>query len=191
MMTKAWLLGGVVLALTGSPTVAAQQPTTAAKANQTMAAGKAPDAAFMMKAATAGMAEVELGRLAADKAGSDDVKKFGQRMVDDHSKANDELKTLAQNKNVTLPTAIDPHAKAVHDKLSTMTGAAFDRTFMQTMVADHKKAVNDFRMASKSAKDADVKGWAAKTLPTLEAHLKMAQSATTAVGTTGDKTKKP
>jgi putative membrane protein len=118
------------------------------------------------------------------------VKKFAQHVADDHGKANDELKTLAQNKSITLPEGTDPHAKAMHDKLSKMSGAAFDRAFMQVMVTDHKKAVKDFRMASKSAKDPDVKGWAAKTLPTLEEHLKMAQSTTTPVGTSGQKSEK-
>jgi putative membrane protein len=190
MMLKSFMLGGVVLALAGAPALAGQQPTTAEKADRTMAGGKAPDQTFIMKAASGGMAEVELGRMAAEKATRDEVKKFGQRMVDDHSRANDELKTLAQNKNVTLPTSIDPHTKAMHDKLSAMSGAAFDRAYMQMMVTDHKKDVNEFRMAAKGAKDPDVKGWAAKTLPTLEEHLKQAQSATAAVGTSGEKTKK-
>ena len=191
MTRKIWIAGGIVLGLACAPAYAGQQPTTAERVDRMAAAGaKAPDETFMMKAAGAGTAEVELGRLGVDKASSDEVKKFAQRMVDDHSKANDELKTLASSKNVTLPQEPDPHAKAMHDKLAAMSGAGFDRAFMQAMVADHKKAVNDFRMASKSAKDPEVKGWAAKTLPTLEEHLKMAQSTTTAVGTSGEKPKK-
>jgi len=187
MQIKTLMVAGVVLGLAASPVFAGQQPTTAEKADRAMSGNKAPDETFITKAATGGMAEVELGRMGVEKASSDEVKKFAQRMVDDHSKANDELKTLAQSKNVTLPEPADPHAKAMQDKLSKMSGASFDRAFMQTMVVDHKKAVNDFRMASKSAKDPEIKAWAAKTLPTLEEHLKMAQSTTTAVGTTGSK----
>lgn len=191
MTMKALIVGGVMLGLAAAaPASAGQQPTTAEKAGKVMAGVKAPDQMFMTKAAGANAAEVELGRLAVEKASNDEVTKYAQRMVEDHGKANDELKTLAQNKNVTLPEGPDPHAKTMHDKLSKMSGAAFDRAFMQLMVTDHKKAVNDFRMASKSAEDPDVKGWAAKTLPTLEDHLKMAQSTTTAVGTSGEKTEK-
>jgi putative membrane protein len=139
-----------------------------------------------MDAARGSMAEVELGRLATQKASSPEVKQFGQRMVDDHTKANDELKTLAQSKSITIPTDLDAKHQATRDRLSKLSGAAFDRAYMQEMVADHRKNVNEFRKQSQSGKDAEVKAWAAKTLPTLEEHLKMAQSASRgAVGTSG------
>jgi putative membrane protein len=77
----------------------------------------------------------------------------------------------------------------MQDRLSKLSGAAFDRAYMQAMLVDHRKDVNEFRMESKSGKDADVKGWAGKTLPTLEEHLKLAQDANRAVGTSGTKTK--
>jgi putative membrane protein len=109
-------------------------------------------------------------------------------MADDHAKAGDELKTLAQSKHFTLPTGVDPHAKAIHDRLAKLSGTDFDRSYMQAMVLDHRKALNEFRMEAHSGKDADVKAWAAKTLPTIEEHLKMAQSIHPAVGTTGTKT---
>jgi putative membrane protein len=145
---------------------------------------------FVKEAAVGGMAEVEMGKLAADKASSDEVKKFGERMVEDHGKANDELKTLAQNKNITLPTSLDAKHKATLDRLSKLSGESFDRAYMQEMVKDHKKDVNEFRTESKSGKDPDVKAWAAKTLPTLEEHLKLAQDANKAVGTSGSMPKK-
>jgi putative membrane protein len=150
----------------------------------------APDQRFVMEAAKGGMAEVELGKVAADKATSPDVKKFGQRMADDHGKANDELKTLAQNKNITLPTTLDPQHKATVDRLSKLSGEAFDRAYMQEMLRDHRKDVSEFRTESKAGKDPDVKAWAAKTLPTLDEHLKMAQDTNRAVGTSGVKEKK-
>src|SRR4051812_34394375 len=128
-----------------------------------------------MNVAKDGMAEVELGRLAADKASNADVKKFGQRMVDDHTKANDELKMIASSKNITLPTAVDAKHKATADRLSKLSGAAFDAAFMQTMVQDHRKAVASFKRESQTGKDAEIKAFAGKTLPTLEDHLKMAQ----------------
>ena len=188
MKMNALMIGAVVLGLAASPAVTAQQPTTAEKANQTMAAGnKAPDETFVTRTAAAGMAEVELGKMAVEKAGSDEVKKFAQRMVDDHSKANDELKALAQRKNISLPDTTDPQLKAMQERLSKSTGAAFDRAYMQMMVSDHRKAASEFRLAARAARDPEVKSWAAKTLPTIEEHLKMAQTTHTGVGTTGVK----
>jgi putative membrane protein len=159
---------------------------TAAKTG-TQAMKTTADSHFVMEAAQGGMAEVELGELASQKASSSDVKQFAQRMVSDHGKANDELKTLAQSKNITLPTTPNAEAKATKDRLSKLDGAAFDRAYMQHMLTDHRKDVAAFRTESKSGKDADVKSWAAKTLPTLEEHLKLAQDANKAVGTSGKK----
>jgi len=190
-MLKTLLAGTVVLGLAASPALAGQQPTPTEKTNKTATAnaGAGSDRTFVMNAAKGGLAEVELGRLAADKGSSDDVKKFGQRMVTDHSKANDELKSLAQQKNITLPTAIDAKDKALHDRLAKLSGAAFDRAYMQHMLADHRKDVNEFKHESTMGKDPDVKAWASKTLPTLEDHLKLAQDTNKAVGTSGTATK--
>ena len=139
------------------------------------------DKSFIEEAAKGGMAEVQLGQLAAQKGGSEDVKKFGQKMADDHSKANDQLKQLASSKGVGLPTDIDRSAKREHDKLSKMSGADFDREYMKHMVSDHKKDVKDFQKEAKSAKDPDVKSFASSTLPTLEQHLQLAQQTDAAV----------
>jgi putative membrane protein len=134
------------------------------------------DQHFMMKAAQGGMAEVQLGKLATQNASSQAVKDFGQKMVDDHSKANDELKGLAARKNVTLPTSLDPQDQATMDRLSKLNGPAFDRAYMRDMVVDHKKDIADFRKEANSGADSDVKTWASNTLPTLQQHLQMAQS---------------
>jgi putative membrane protein len=133
------------------------------------------DTKFMKTAAMGGMEEVELGKLAAQKASSQDVKNFGQHMVDDHSKANDQLTQLATQKGVTLPTAMSTMQKHDMDKLSKLSGAAFDSAYVSMMVKDHKKDVADFQKESKSGKDSDLKSWASTTLPTLQDHLKMVQ----------------
>ena len=133
------------------------------------------DSTFMRTAAMDGMAEVEHGRLAAQNADSSDVKQFAQRMVDDHGKANDELKSLASQKNVTLPAELDAKHKAMQAKLSKMKGAAFDRAYMEHMTAAHKQAVALFQREAKTGKDTETKAFAEKTLPTLQEHLKMAQ----------------
>lgn len=131
------------------------------------------DTEFMNKAAQGGMAEVELGKLAASKGANADVKKFGQRMVDDHSKANTELKTVAASKSVTLPTEVNAEQKAMMDKLSKLSGAEFDKEYVKGMVEDHEKDVADFEKQSVGGTDADVKAFATKTLPTLKSHLEM------------------
>ncbi|CAN5305766.1 hypothetical protein BH20ACI1_BH20ACI1_24050 [soil metagenome] len=129
--------------------------------------------AFMNAAAAGGMAEVELGKLAAEKADSADVKAFAQKMIEDHSKAGDELKKLAEQKNVKLPPDVLPVHKQLMEKLSKLSGANFDKEYVKAMVEDHKKDVTAFENASKTAGDADVKAFAAKTLPTLKMHLEM------------------
>jgi putative membrane protein len=131
---------------------------------------------FLTAAAEGGMAEVELGKLAQQKANSDAVKEFGKRMEDDHSKVNDQLKSLASNKGVTLPTSISAKSQATKDRLSTLSGAAFDRAYMQDMVTDHTHDVAEFRRMASSATDPDIKAFATKNLPTLEEHLKLART---------------
>jgi putative membrane protein len=136
----------------------------------------AADKKFVMAAADGGMAEVELGQLAVEKGSSDDVKKFGQRMVDDHSKANDQLKQLAASKGVDLPQDVSAKDKATKARLSKLSGDQFDKAYMADMVQDHKKDVADFKKESQSGKDTDIKNFASQTLPTLQDHLKQAQS---------------
>src|SRR6266550_294565 len=106
----------VAVAMTAAPVFARAQKKS------TKASGSKPDQAFVMEAAKGGMAEVELGRLATEKGTSDEVKKFGQRMVDDHGKANDELKSLAQSKSITLPAAVEAKDKALENRLSKLSG---------------------------------------------------------------------
>lgn len=122
------------------------------------------------------MAEVALGQLAVEKVSSSDVKKFGQRMVDDHGKANDDLKQLASQKNVDLPQDLNAKDKATKASLEKLSGQQFDQAYMKDMLKDHKKDIADFRRESRSAQDPDVKKFASQTLPTLEEHLKQAES---------------
>ena len=149
----------------------AQNAQTATKEDQT----------FLTKAIEGNLAEIEMGKLAQQKAASDQVKQFGSRMVDDHSKANDELKQVASGKGMTLPTDLDAAHKAKMAKMQKLSGAAFDRAYMDEMLADHKKDVSEFQKEASSGKDSDIKGFASKTLPTLQDHLKMAQDTHAAV----------
>ena len=162
-----------------TPPSSSQSKATPSSSPAAMSSTKlsSSDRKFIEEAAQGGMAEVQLGKLAADKASSPDVKKFGQKMVDDHSKADDQLKELATSKGVTVPTSLDKSSQREMDKLSKLSGADFDREYMKTMVSDHKKDVSDFKSEASKAKDPDVKQFASSTLPTLEEHLTLAQSA--------------
>lgn len=146
------------------------------------AKGEHADNQFLMDAAKGGMAEVTLGRMAAQQGKSDEVKKFGQRMVDDHGKANAELKTLAASEGVTLPTTMDKHAEELQSRLAKLSGDEFDRAYMKEMVKDHKKDVAEFEKHAAQSSDPEVKQWAEKTLPTLKEHLAMAQTTAEKVG---------
>jgi len=143
----------------------------AANQSDTTTKGTSPDRAFVMEAAAGGMAEVELGRLATQKASQSDVKEFGQMMVDDHSKANDRLMKIAQEKGLAAPHALTPEHEALKDRLSKLSGAAFDREYMREMVKDHQQDVAAFRKHATGASDPEVKQFASSTLPTLEKHL--------------------
>lgn len=134
------------------------------------------DRDFLMDAAMGGLMEVELGQLAAQKGASDAVKQFGQRMVDDHGKANTELMTLATSKGLTLPTTLDDKHRAQVTKLSAMSGADFDRAYSKMMLKDHEKDVSEFEKQSMKGTDPDVKAFASKTLPTLQEHLTMVRA---------------
>jgi putative membrane protein len=135
----------------------------------------AADSAFMKKAARGGLAEVELGRLAAEKASNAEVKKFGQRMVDDHNKANDQLKQVASDRHVELPRAIGAKDKATKENLEKLSGDEFDRAYMSDMVKNHKQDVAEFERESKAAHDPALKGFVTDTLPTFREHLKEAE----------------
>jgi putative membrane protein len=139
-------------------------------AQQSGSAPSATDTKFMKDAAAANMAEVEVGRLASEKASSTEVRDFGRMLVDDHSKAMDELKSLASKKNVALPTEPTAEQKAEKARLSKLSGRAFDDAFAKAMVGDHEKAVKLFRDEHTSGTDPDAKSWAGNTLPTLEKH---------------------
>jgi len=135
----------------------------------------AADNMFVMTAAEGGMAEVQMGQLAAQHASDAMVKQFGQRMIDDHSKANDELKKVASEQGLTLPTTVNAKQQATLDRLAKLNGAAFDRAYMQDMVKDHKEDVGEFKKEAASGDNPQVKAFASKTLPTLEEHLRLAE----------------
>ena len=157
------LVAGLGL-LTVASGLGAQQTPTSLKLQRT-------DRNFITKAAAGGRAEVALGQLAQAKASSDAVKQFGQRMVEDHGAANQELMQLAENKGMQLDDK-SPKPDPLLTRLSKLQGPEFDREYVKAMVKDHKQDVAEFRRMHSGAVDPNLKAWVDKTLPTLEDHLK-------------------
>ncbi|HVX26805.1 MAG TPA: DUF4142 domain-containing protein [Parafilimonas sp.] len=130
------------------------------------------DADWAAKVANANMTEIELSKVAQDKATSDRLKNFANMMVTDHTKAGDQLKQLAATKNITLPANLDSKSQKELDDLNKKTaGKDFDKAYQNDMLSDHKDAVDAFQKGSKDLKDADLQNFATQTLPTIQMHL--------------------
>jgi putative membrane protein len=131
---------------------------------------------FMKEAASGGLMEVELGKFAAEKGSHQRVKEFGKRMQTDHSKANAQLRKIASSKGVDLPTQPSGEHKSTMDKLTKLSGAEFDREYMEAMVDDHEEDIEKFQIQADKGKDPELKKFASETLPILKKHLELAQS---------------
>ncbi|OYD93084.1 hypothetical protein CDG76_20515 [Nostoc sp. 'Peltigera membranacea cyanobiont' 210A] len=155
-----------------SPTVSPTASSTPSAQNNLSSL----DRQFMTEAAQGGLAEVELGKLASQRGASDAVKQYGQRMVQDHTLVNDQLKQLATQKGVTLPTSLNSKNKQVQQSLSKLSGAKFDRQYLNHMLQDHEKDVSLFQTEAEQGQDPDVKAFAAQTLPILQEHHQQVRS---------------
>jgi putative membrane protein len=180
-MTSPLLATAIGLALAaGSPPL--QEPGAANSRPQSASSAPAQslstaDRTFVTKAAEGGKAEVELAALAQQKASSDAVKSLAKRIADDHQQANRDLETIAGQKNISLPDSLNAEHAALKSKLEAASGAAFDQQYVAAMIKDHKKDIGEFQHAAAHAADADIKAFASKTLPTLQEHLRQAESA--------------
>ncbi len=154
------------------PTPASTGNTVASDSRPSNAASTQQDP-FWAEAVQGGMLEVELGQLASGKAQNAEVKRFAEMMVADHGKANQELKTTATAQGITLPAALSPEHQTQIVKLQGLSGAEFDKAYVDAMVAAHEKDVAAFRDRSQTATDPELKAFASKTLPTLEKHLEL------------------
>jgi putative membrane protein len=134
------------------------------------------DYRFLEKAARGGMEEVELGQLAQQKGTSQEVRNFGQRMVADHTKLNNELKQIASQKGATLPTQLSHHENSSIQHLQNATGADFDKTYSKDMVKDHQKDLKEFQSAAQKVTDPDLRTFAQKAVATLQEHLSLAEN---------------
>jgi putative membrane protein len=175
-------LAGAAAAQTGNPA------GTSAATPQTGPATAAPhqpnasDRTFVQAAAVGGRSEVEAGKVAEQKGQAETVKQFGRRMVQDHGKANDRLAALAKADNLTLPAALDDEHRAMQDELGKLSGADFDRAYIQAQIADHQKAVQLLEWEIGAGQDAQLKSFASEVLPTFFQHLEMAQAIATEMG---------
>ena len=133
-------------------------------------------ASFMVKAADAGMAEVQMGQMAQSKAVDAKVKNFADMMVRDHSAANDQVKMLAGQRNVTLPDSVSDQHKKMANDLSKKTGKAFDKAYMDDMVKGHESVADLFEKSADKVNDTDVKTFINNTLPKIKMHLDSARA---------------
>ncbi len=131
------------------------------------------DRTFVMQAGQLSMMEVELGRLAVKRGSSAGVKQYGQEMVEDHTRANQELMQLAMQKKVELPTEMSTQNTALIDRLSGLSGRSFDTAYKQAMIDSHNQAIALFQAQSQQGQDPELKAWATQKLPNLQAHLEM------------------
>jgi Predicted outer membrane protein len=130
----------------------------------------------MIAAAQGGMTEVKLGEAAAQKASQPNIKQFGTMMVSDHGKANIKLQAIAAKNGVTLPSKLDATHKEKVDQISKLSGQDFDKAYVSEMVKDHEKVAAEFEKASKTPQNAELKRFAANTLPVIKHHLKEAKA---------------
>ena len=177
------LVAALALALlTTAPARAGEPPKEGGGGGGT---GGGQDVKFVNMAARDGEAEVILGKIAAEKASSEDVKKFGQQMVDDHTKANEALKSIAKSKNIDLEKGQAGGTKKgerISQKLNKLEGDEFDKGYVAIMLKEHESAVKMFATQADSGEDAELKAFASKTLPTLKHHLEMVRELQGKVG---------
>jgi|SRR5581483_3887011 len=139
------------------------------------------DSSFVTKAAEGGMAEVQMAELAKTKAQNQAVKDLANRIYTDHTTANNKLKSLVTKDNMTMPTALDAKAQAEYNKLQNLSGAEFDKEYVNHQIKDHKEDIVLFQHEADHGTNTDVKSWASENLPTLREHLRMAESARTQI----------
>jgi putative membrane protein len=137
---------------------------------------KVDDKKFAQEAQTDGLAQVQLAKLAQQKAASDDVKQFAQKVADDRAKANAQLQEVASRENMTLPDHLNNKQQDTINKLSALSGPAFDKAYVKDTVKDQKKDVSQFRAESQLGTDANIKQFASQTLPVLQQHLDSAKN---------------
>jgi putative membrane protein len=151
-----------------------QNPNPSMSANSSKQASRS-DKKFAEKAYVGSMAEIELGQLAAQKGNAEDVKQFGEKMVTDHTTLNDQLKPIAEQLGVTLPTELPRKEQALKNKLQSQSGEQFDQTYIKAMVKDHNKDLHAFRREAQKGHDPQLKDFASNGATVVQEHLNLAE----------------
>jgi putative membrane protein len=165
-MIRQVLMAGLLAACVASPALAKQSDSER----------------FASTAAKDGMAEIALGKLALERSSNQQVKDLATMIIDDHTKANDTLKSIAQQENITLPTQPGEKMQKAQSKLSKLKGKEFDRAYAKDTVADHQEAIKIFTQYEKTAKDSQLKQFASQTVPVLQRHLEAAEQLQSSLG---------
>lgn len=179
---KSLLLAAATAALLGAA------PALAQNTNASHGGASSGDAKFAEHAARDGQAEVDLGRLAEQKTQNPEVKALARRLVDDHTKSNQQLMQIAQQEGMQLPAGPGKSESKQRAELQKLNGDAFDKAFVNQIVEDHQKDIKYFRKEQNSLKDAQLKSFAQQTLPVLQKHLQMAEQTAQAAGASGSST---
>lgn len=157
------------------PKDSAEEINEAAETNDSVSDARAGDSDYLVAAAEMDMMEIDLGKLALGKTSNAKVKELAHMMIDQHTKNAQKVKALAAIKEIVLPAALTDMGKEHHEKLDKKEGKEFDEEYAEMMVSGHEDAIDKTKDASESAKDVDVKKWAADMLPALNAHLEHAK----------------
>jgi putative membrane protein len=172
----------VCAALTASAADTSRSDSSTTTTSTTSTKPDRKDASFIKEAAEGGLAEVQMGKLAAANGSNEQIKQLGQRIQQDHAKANQELTEIAQKAGVTLPATVDHKDMRMENKLEGKTGAEFDKAFAEHALKDHEKDIQKFQKALQSVRDPELRAFIEKNLPVLREHLQMARTAASAVG---------
>lgn len=173
------IAGAALTAMAQQPPPASTEPSSSAPIKPSMAAEMLmsnDDRTFMSKAASSNQFEIQASQMAQQKATDPALKNFAQHMVDDHTKAGRELDSLAQKKNLVLPTAMLKPDQSMLDGLAKKSGTSFDNAYRKEMMSSHQKAVSLFDNEARKGQDSDIKSWASQTLPILQQHGGMANA---------------
>ena len=179
MALKHLMVGVAAIGLMATPalgqsqdTTGQQQPPAQAGEQQQLAQ---EDMEFATKAAEGGLKEVQLGEVAQQQAESPEVQQFGERMVQDHGQANEQLMQIAQEKGIELPQELPEDAQQLYEELQQKSGPDFDQAYMDEMVSDHEEDVEAFQEYTEAGQDPELTGFAEQTLPVLQEHLELAR----------------
>ena len=177
-MTRTMVAAAALTLALGAVPALAQTSTTTTTTDTAAQAGQLAEAdqTFVEKAAQDSIAEIDLGELAKERAESEEVKQFAQRMIDDHGKANEQLEEIAKSKGAVIPTEAGEEHSKLRAELGELEGEAFDQKYMAAMAEDHQMAVDLFQKQAEEGEDPELKSFAEQTLPIIKEHLTMAQS---------------